>query len=279
MRGSAYKLFGLSPGASEEEIRKRYRELVKKFHPDVNKDANAEKKFIEIQTAYEELMRKPEAQLGIDHPTESTFQDEYTSYREHARQQFQARKKKEAEELEKLYVRLQTGPIHLLHRCIALASLIVLLTLCLDLILPNQRVSAVITSYSTDVYHSMNGNLVSLAKTNQGESFFLNAFSNRFFDTNPFIEIKKTAIFHQSVSVLSHSKESLQEIPIHFSFYWAQFLLFPFFLIPIAFLIYRKKDAFFIMGSYFTRYASGIILLYFLISQERWYHLLTLGFS
>jgi hypothetical protein len=279
MRGSAYKLFGLSPGASEEEIRKRYRELVKKFHPDVNKDANAEKKFIEIQTAYEELMREPEAQLGIDHPTESTFQDEYTSYREHARQQFQARKKKEAEELEKLYVRLQTGPIHLLHRCIALASLIVLLTLCLDLILPNQRVSAVITSYSTDVYHSMNGNLVSLAKTNQGESFFLNAFSNRFFDTNPFIEIKKTAIFHQSVSVLSHSKESLQEIPIHFSFYWAQFLLFPFFLIPIAFLIYRKKDAFFIMGSYFTRYASGIILLYFLISQERWYHLLTLGFS
>jgi hypothetical protein len=279
MRGSAYKLFELSPGASEEEIRKRYRELVKKFHPDVNKDANAEKKFIEIQTAYEELMREPEAQLGIDHPTESTFQDEYTSYREHARQQFQARKKKEAEELEKLYVRLQTGPIHLLHRCIALASLIVLLTLCLDLILPNQRVSAVITSYSTDVYHSMNGNLVSLAKTNQGESFFLNAFSNRFFDTNPFIEIKKTAIFHQSVSVLSHSKESLQEIPIHFSFYWAQFLLFPFFLIPIAFLIYRKKDAFFIMGSYFTRYASGIILLYFLISQERWYHLLTLGFS
>ena len=279
MRGSAYKLFGLSPGASEEEIRKRYRELVKKFHPDVNKDANAEKKFIEIQTAYEELMREPEAQLGIDHPTESTFQEEYTSYREHARQQFQARKKKEAEELEKLYVRLQTGPIHLLHRCIALLSLIVLLTLCLDLILPNQRVSAVIISYSTDVYHSMNGNLISLAKTNQGESFFLNAFSNRFFDTNPFIEIKKTAIFHQSVSVLSHSKESLQEIPIHFSFYWAQFLLFPFFLIPIAFLIYRKKDAFFIMGSYFTRYASGILLLYFLISQDRWYHLLTLGFS
>ncbi|MEN9988827.1 MAG: hypothetical protein RLZZ585_1866, partial [Bacteroidota bacterium] len=28
MRGSAYKLFGLSLGASEEEIRKRYRELV-----------------------------------------------------------------------------------------------------------------------------------------------------------------------------------------------------------------------------------------------------------
>jgi hypothetical protein len=278
MRGSAYKLFGLSPGASEEEIRKRYRELVKKFHPDVNKDPRAEEKFIEIQAAYEQLLHGYEEQAEIETPTEPTFQEEYTAYREHARQQFQARKKKEAEELERLYVRLQTGPIHLLHRCIAFVSVIVLLVLCLDLLLPTQRVSAVITSYSTDVYQSMNGNLVSLAKTNQGESFFLNAFSNRFFDINPFIEIKKTAILHQSVSVLSYSNEFLQEIPIHFSFYWAQFLLFPFLLVPIAFLIYRKKDAFFIMGSYFTRYASGLLLLYFLISQDRWYHLLTLGF-
>jgi hypothetical protein len=278
MRGSAYKVFGLDPGASEEEIRKRYRELVKKFHPDVNKDPRAEEKFIEIQAAYEQLLHGYEEPAEIETPTEPTFQEEYTAYREHARQQFQARKKKEAEELEKLYVRLQTGPIHLLHRCIAFVSVIVLLVLCLDLLLPTQRVSAVITSYSTDVYQSMNGNLVSLAKTNQGESFFLNAFSNRFFDINPFIEIKKTAILHQSVSVLSYSNEFLQEIPIHFSFYWAQFLLFPFLLVPIAFLIYRKKDAFFIMGSYFTRYASGLLLLYFLISEDRWYHLLTLGF-
>ena len=278
MRGSAYKVFGLNPGASEEEIRKRYRELVKKFHPDVNKNPRAEEKFIEIQVAYEQLMDGNEEPTEIESPAEASFQTEYADYRAHARQQFEARKKKEAEELEKLYVRLQTGPVHLLHRCIALLSLIVAVALILDLILPNQRVSAVITSYSTEVYQSMNGNLVSLAKTNQGESFFLNAFSNRFFDINPFIEIKKTVIFHQSVSVLSYSNEFLQEIPIHFSFYWAQFVLFPFFFIPLIFLIYRKKDAYFIMGSYFSRYASGLLLLYFLISQDRWYHLLTLGF-
>jgi hypothetical protein len=278
MRGSAYKVFGLNPGASEEEIRKRYRELVKKFHPDVNKHPRAEEKFIEIQVAYEQLMDGNEEPTEIESPAEPSFQTEYADYRAHARQQFEARKKKEAEELEKLYVRLQTGPVHLLHRCIALVSLIVAVALILDLILPNQRVAAVITSYSTEVYQSMNGNLVSLAKTNQGESFFLNAFSNRFFDINPFIEIKKTVIFHQSVSVLSYSNEFLQEIPIHFSFYWAQFVLFPFFIIPVIFLIYRKKDAYFIMGSYFSRYASGLLLLYFLISQDRWYHLLTLGF-
>lgn len=278
MRGSAYKIFGLNPESSEEEIRKRYRELVKKFHPDVNKNPNAEKKFIEIQEAYEILMQGPEYQPEVETPSEPSFQTEYAEYRNYAREQYQARKKKEAEELEKLYMKLQSGPIFHLHRVIAIASLIVMIALIIDLILPNHRVSSVITSYSTDVYQSMNGNLVSLAKTNQGEQFFLNAFSNRFFDINPFIKIEKTAIFHQSVSVLSYGNNVLQVIPIHFSFYWAQFVLFPFLIIPNIFLFYRKKDAFFIMGSYFSRYASGILLLYFLISQDRWFHLLTLGF-
>jgi len=278
MRGSAYKVFGLIPGASEEEIRKRYRELVKKFHPDVNKDANADKKFIEIQEAYEELLSGNDEQISIEETPETRFETQYSEYRNFAREQYQARKKKEAEDLEKLYVRLQSGTIFQWHKTIALISLVVLIALILDLILPSHAVSAVIDSYSTETYQSMNGDLVSLAKTTNGEQFFLNAFANGFFDINPFIKIEKTAILHQSISVLSYGNNVLQEIPIHFSFYWAQFVLFPFFIIPVIFLIYRKKDAYFIMGSYFSRYASGLLLLYFLISQDRWYHLLTLGF-
>lgn len=278
MRGSAYNVLGLTPGASEEEIRKRYRKLVKKFHPDVNKDANAERKFIEIQEAYEELMSDNQEQITVEETPKTSFETEYTEYRNYAREQYQARKKKEAEDLEKLYVRLQTGPIFLWHKIIAITSLFVMIALILDFVLPYHYASDVIASYSTDTYQSMNGNLVSLAKTSKGESFFLNAFSNGFFDVNPFIQIEKTAILHQSISVLSYGNNVLQVIPIHFSFYWAQFVLFPFLLIPNIFLFYRKKDAVFIMGSYFSRYASGILLLYFLISQDRWYHLLTLGF-
>jgi hypothetical protein len=278
MRGSAYNLFGLKPGASEGEIRKRYRELVKKFHPDVNKDTNADKKFIEIQEAYEQLMSGFEEITTVEETQETSFETTYSEYRNYAREQYNARKKKEADDLEKLYIRLQTGPVFLLHKMIAITSLIVIIALILDLVLPFHYDSAVISSYSTETYQSMNGDLVSLAKTTNGQHFFLNAFSNRFFDINPFIKIEKTAILHQSISVFSYGNNVLQEIPIHFSFYWAQFVLYPFLLIPTIFLLYRKKDAFFIMGSYFSRYASGILLLYFLISQDRWYHLLTLGF-
>jgi curved DNA-binding protein CbpA len=278
MRGSAYNIFGLKPGASEEEIRKRYRKLVKKYHPDVNKDADAEKTFVEIQEAYEILMAGTSEEIEYTDQAAQQFQTRYAEYQAHARQQFQARKKKEEEDLAKLYVRLQTGPVFLVHRIIAYAGIAIVIVLCLDLLLPKHQVPGVITSYSTDVYQSMNGNLVSLAVTKNGDRFFLNAFSNRFFDINPFINIEKTAILHQSTVVYAQSQEFLQKIPIHFSFYWAQFVLFPFLLVPCIFIIYKKKDAFFIMGSYFSRYVSGILMLYFLATEERWYHLFTLGF-
>ena len=51
-----YELFGLDLDASEDDIKRAYKRLVKKYHPDVCKDPNAAKKFIEIQKAYKELI-------------------------------------------------------------------------------------------------------------------------------------------------------------------------------------------------------------------------------
>jgi molecular chaperone DnaJ len=49
----AYSVLELQSGASPEEAKKKYHELTKKFHPDVNKDAGAEDKFKKINQAYE----------------------------------------------------------------------------------------------------------------------------------------------------------------------------------------------------------------------------------
>jgi len=50
-----YEVLGIGKGAGKNEIKKAYRKLARKYHPDVNKDAGAEGKFKEVSEAYEVL--------------------------------------------------------------------------------------------------------------------------------------------------------------------------------------------------------------------------------
>ncbi|MDT2731508.1 molecular chaperone DnaJ [Streptococcus parauberis] len=50
-----YERLGVSKDASSDEIKKAYRKMSKKYHPDINKEAGAEQKYKDVQEAYETL--------------------------------------------------------------------------------------------------------------------------------------------------------------------------------------------------------------------------------
>ena len=73
---SYYDVLGVSRNATETEIKKAYRNLAKKYHPDVCKEADAEEKFKSINEAYsvlsDESKRRQYDQLGHDNFTNAS---------------------------------------------------------------------------------------------------------------------------------------------------------------------------------------------------------------
>src|SRR5579859_7089637 len=60
-----YKILGVTRTASVDEIKKSYRRLARKFHPDVSKEKDAEARFKEVQEAYE-VLKDPEKRAAYD---------------------------------------------------------------------------------------------------------------------------------------------------------------------------------------------------------------------
>jgi curved DNA-binding protein len=72
-----YETLGVSRSADAEEVKRAYRKLARKYHPDVSKEKNAEAKFKDVQEAYEVLRdsdkRAAYDQLGRDFRTGQQF--------------------------------------------------------------------------------------------------------------------------------------------------------------------------------------------------------------
>src|SRR5512145_951079 len=60
-----YETLGVARGATQDEIKRAYRKLARKYHPDVSKDPEAERRFKEVGEAYA-VLKEPDKRAAYD---------------------------------------------------------------------------------------------------------------------------------------------------------------------------------------------------------------------
>lgn len=75
----AYKILGLSEQSSLDEVKKKYKELSKKYHPDVNKEPGSEDKFKKINEAYDRIKKGDDPQPQFNNSGFNPFEADFIS--------------------------------------------------------------------------------------------------------------------------------------------------------------------------------------------------------
>lgn len=133
-----FKILNLTPPASEESIKQAYRELAKKYHPDVNHTREAHDRFVEISEAYEFLidqLKKSDNKTVIYDQDDVSTREYLEEMRRRARERAQERARMKFEKLQKEHEAFRESGLYDLGLVFSYLGRFILFLICFFLVL------------------------------------------------------------------------------------------------------------------------------------------------
>ncbi len=267
-----YDLLGIAENASENEVRKAYRRMAMQFHPDKNPSPHANERFIQLTEAYEILIGKR------DLTVEKTIEKSHEERMREARQRYYEQQKKELLENENYYQSLFTGKKWGFLKLSSIVGILLFTLFFLDIFLPKHIEKDTLAFYSKDVYGGAIDETVSLVISEKGTEYWISKLDYHLYGEYPEIVIERSWIFHQPVHFYSVTKTHLNPYELNYTFYSFKILLMVFFLIPLAVRLFKRRTIYYTVLYHLGLYFSPVAILLFLVNNDHWAHLLTLGF-
>lgn len=294
MKDRYFQILGLNNQASEQEIKRAYRKLVLKYHPDKDPSELAQKKFLIIQEAYEILTNQREIRVRKsysyqDYSVKSTAPrktkpnisvEEKKKRFEEAQKLFKEQKAREFEENERFYKVISEGKLWNRFRIILVLCTFLSAVFLLDNFLPRRfEKDVIVRSNKNYAFQGLLGSKVMPIETaKNGKMWIDRTMYFRVLDHgNCYVE--KTFWLNDITKVWTIDYEgNWIEDDTDFSV-TRSFPLTPIILI-IPLLTYMLKSRTIIYSFLFhtSLYFYSIILVLLLYSNDRWAHLITLGF-
>ena len=278
-KDKCYKLLGLTPSASEQEVKKAFRKLVMRYHPDRNPDPKAHELFILLTEAYDVILSKKEgSEFQQPIKSKATSEEEALERMKVARKRYQDQAKKEQQENDRFFKLMTSGRKWRNLKVIAITGIVISVLLLADLFLPHHYQEDEVTQYKLNVAYSPSQEVIGVIKTKRGESYWLSRMNYFVYAKNRSIYVESSWFFHDPIAIIARNKITPKTFKIHFTSYTISTILMLVFIVPIFTIWYRRKKISFTFLYYLSYYGVSIAMFIFLLTGNRWAHLLIFGF-
>lgn len=272
-----FQLLGLPENASQQDIRKNYRKLAMRLHPDRNPSPVAQEDFLKLTEAYEILIGKksaPKTSRSVSKSTEKTAQERVNEARKRYAQQVE----KERLANERYFLSLFKGTKWKVIQLFSVVGIVLSFAILVDTFAPRHLLPDKITEYAIK-----NANGESLihqlyVKTEKNHGYWLENTESRIYSESFPIEIEASWLFHEPIYLISNQKIFYKKYPIIYNFYSVYWLLMIIFLLPLFIRVFKRQQIWYTMAYQFSLYFSSSIMVLFLFLDDHWAHLLSLGF-
>jgi hypothetical protein len=268
-----YSILELTPGATEQEIKRQFKKLAFQYHPDRNPSHSSHEKFILITEAYEILLGKKKPAKQRKNNQNQTTEER----RKKAHQRFQEFQRREAKANERYYQSLFIGYKWKTIKVTAVIGSVLSFFILLDILLPKFQEKDTATYYSKDVYGGMTDETVSLVVTEKGNEYWVGRLDAAVYLSYPDLIILRSRIFHEPTALISVRKTQLASYPLPFTFYSFNWFFILISMVPLLVRIYRKKSIYYTFAYQIALVVSPLCIFFYLVFNWHFIHLVTFG--
>lgn len=270
-------MLGLEPDANMEQVKKAYRRLALRNHPDLNSDPKAHERFLLVKKAYDVILTADKkwsdaavqehavkkAKAHRDPARRQMSREEaIKSAREKARKYEAMRMQRDARE----FARFKRSVLYPWTMAMSYLSLIFFFLILADAFIVNRVHEGFVVEKNPVVYHAMGMEATTGYEVvfKDGERVVLGTDPANRISVNSYISLAETFIF-RDVPKIWVVDEDFRTFEVD-GFNKPPYLFFLLFIaVPILVLVVDKPSAVFYSAGAFARYFSGIFILYFVI--------------
>jgi hypothetical protein len=281
-KAECFRLLGLPLSASEADIRKQYKKMALRLHPDVNPDPLAHEAFIKLSKAVEILLNpdykeeKKPTRTSRKAPSES--EEERLERMRVAKMRYEQQKMQQVKANDAYFQSLTSGMRWSIYKTIMRISVALSLALTCEFFLPLHYEKDVLEGRSKSLNSGILKSNITRIKLEKKGTYFVQNTPYAWINCYPEVIIETTWFLHTPIKMITTN--DLKRYRTHFDFHIGsiRFGLIIFFLIPLHPYLIRRKKVSFVFLYQFSFWGIGLVITYVLLTQERLIHLLSFGF-